>query len=51
MLRYLGELGIRPGAEISVRERAPFGGPLTIEVSGASHPIGSELAERMIISG
>ena len=51
MLRYLDELGIRPGAEITVRARAPFGGPLTIDHAGSEHAIGGELAERMIISG
>jgi len=50
MLRYLDEHGIRPGAGISVRERAPFGGPLTIEACGATLAIGPELAERMIVS-
>lgn len=50
MLRFLDERGIRPGAEITVRERTPFGGPLMIDVSGSEHAIGSELAERMIIS-
>ncbi len=49
MLRYLAERGIRPGATLEVRERQPFGGPLTIEVAGASHAIGGELAERMLV--
>jgi DtxR family transcriptional regulator, Mn-dependent transcriptional regulator len=49
MLRYLAERGIRPGAELEVRERQPFGGPLTIEVEGSSHTIGGELAERMLV--
>lgn len=51
MLRYLAERGIRPGAELEVRERQPFGGPLTIEVEGSSHTIGGELAERMLVGG
>ncbi len=50
MLRFLDERGIRPGAEITVRERTPFGGPLLIDVTGSEHAIGRELAERMIIS-
>jgi DtxR family Mn-dependent transcriptional regulator len=51
MLRYLAERGIRPGAALRVREREPFGGPLTIEVAGSSHTIGGELAERMLVDG
>ena len=49
MLRYLAKRGIRPGAKLEVRERQPFGGPLTIEVAGDSHAIGGELAERMLV--
>ena len=50
MLRYLAERGIRPGARLQVRERQPFGGPLTIEVDGAGHAIGGALAERMVVT-
>ena len=49
MLRYLAERGIRPGAKLEVRERQPFGGPLTVNVEGSSHAIGGELARRMLI--
>jgi DtxR family transcriptional regulator, Mn-dependent transcriptional regulator len=47
MLRYLAERGIRPGAKVRVTARQPFGGPLFIEVEGAEHSIGGELARRM----
>lgn len=50
MLRYLAEQGIRPGVEIAVKERQPFGGPLTVDAGGDSHAIGGRLAERMLIS-
>lgn len=43
-LRYLGELGLRPGAEVHVLERAPFNGPLLLSVAGERHSIGRELA-------
>jgi DtxR family Mn-dependent transcriptional regulator len=49
MLRYLAERGIRPGAELTVTDRQPFGGPLFIEVDGETYAIGGELAERMVI--
>ncbi len=51
MLRYLAERGIRPGASLVVRERQPFGGPLTVEVGGSRHAIGGKLAERMLVEG
>jgi DtxR family Mn-dependent transcriptional regulator len=47
MLRYLAGLGIRPGAEITVIGAEPFGGPLRVEVEGAEHALGSELAAKM----
>jgi DtxR family Mn-dependent transcriptional regulator len=50
MLRYLSDQGIRPGAELRVIERQPFGGPLFVEVEGARHAIGGELAQRMLIA-
>lgn len=50
MLRYLGERGIQPGIQIGVRAREPFGGPITVEVGGATHSLGGELIERMRVS-
>src|SRR5215203_4992428 len=43
-LRYLEELGIRPGVKIRVLEALPFDGPLRLEVSGIEHVIGRPLA-------
>ena len=43
-LRYLEELGIRPGVTIRVVEVLPFDGPLRLEVSGIKHVIGGPLA-------
>src|SRR6516164_7017864 len=49
LLRYLTSLALIPGARVRVVERAPFGGPLTLEASGAGEPqrhsIGQELAQ------
>jgi DtxR family transcriptional regulator, Mn-dependent transcriptional regulator len=47
MLRYLSERGIAPGAELELRGREPFGGPLTVRVEGADHPLGEQLARAM----
>jgi DtxR family Mn-dependent transcriptional regulator len=43
-LRYLGELGLYPGAPVMVMERMPFEGPLRIRVGHAEHIIGRPLA-------
>jgi DtxR family Mn-dependent transcriptional regulator len=31
-LRYLAELGVTPGADVRVVSRAPYGGPITLEI-------------------
>ena len=43
-LRYLDELGVRPGVTVEVGERDPFGGPLWIEVEGTRRALGLPLA-------
>lgn len=46
-LRYLGTLGLYPGAEVRVAERAPFEGPLTLDVAGRSRVLAHPLAVRI----
>lgn len=43
-LKYLNDLGLRTGVHFKLISRAPFNGPLQIEVNGQSHFIGHELA-------
>jgi DtxR family Mn-dependent transcriptional regulator len=50
LLRYLAELGLFPERRVTIVERAPFGGPLTVEVAGARHAIAVELAERIAVT-
>jgi DtxR family Mn-dependent transcriptional regulator len=50
MLRYLAGLGLTPGAEVRVMAVAPFLGPLTIEVGGATQVIGRNLAELILVA-
>ena len=50
ILRYLGEIGLRPGVEVRLVQRAPLGGPLTIDVGGARHAISLELARMVMVS-
>jgi DtxR family transcriptional regulator, Mn-dependent transcriptional regulator len=49
VIRYLGTLGLLPGVQVTLRERAPFGGPLLIYISGHNggqeHAVGPPLAE------
>lgn len=43
-LRYLASLGLKPGTLVTVLDRQPFGGPLTIETRGEIQVIGQALA-------
>lgn len=49
-LRYLGDLGLFPGATVQVVERLPFEGPIRISVNDVEHVIGRPLAAAVHIS-
>jgi DtxR family Mn-dependent transcriptional regulator len=49
MLRYLGELGIVPGAELVVLSKAPYEGPITLRVGPAQLSIGPVLASQVLV--
>ncbi len=52
LLRYLGELGIVPGASLTVTSQSPFEGPLHIRVGGApapSHALGREVTSQVFV--
>ena len=51
MLRYMASLGLRPGAVVRVRKRAPFNGPLLIHVEpGEDQPLGQEVAQNIYVT-
>jgi DtxR family Mn-dependent transcriptional regulator len=43
-LRLLTRLGLRIGAELTVVDKQPLNGPLTVDVGGQRHSVGRELA-------
>jgi len=43
-LAYLGELGLKPGRRFTLMTRAPFNGPLQLQLDGETRMIGHELA-------
>lgn len=53
-LRYLALLGLFPGTRVRLRERAPYGGPLRIEVRGSTgiseHTLGPDLAAEILVA-
>jgi DtxR family Mn-dependent transcriptional regulator len=48
-LRYLAEVGLKPGAAVTVLARAPFDGPIELKVSGKRVSIGASAAGRVFI--
>lgn len=50
ILRYLGEIGLRPSVAVEVIEKAPLGGPITVDVGGARHAISLELARMVMVA-
>ena len=49
LLGYIGELGLKPGTEVEVVEVAPFDGPLTVTISGATTAISREVGRRVTV--
>lgn len=54
VLRYLTQLDLMPGCTIKLVEKAPFSGPVTLDVSGNDVPqstkiLGSELADQLFV--
>jgi DtxR family transcriptional regulator, Mn-dependent transcriptional regulator len=49
-LRYLGSLGLYPNVQITLLERAPFDGPLLIDVDGAHHALAHEMAKFLVVT-
>ena len=50
MLRHLAERGIVPGVTLTLIERQPFGGPLSVKVAGEAHHLGGQLAAAMRVA-
>jgi DtxR family Mn-dependent transcriptional regulator len=48
-LRYLDELGVRPGATVQVVAKAPFEGPITVRVGAVDHVVGTTAAEQVFV--
>jgi DtxR family transcriptional regulator, Mn-dependent transcriptional regulator len=49
LLRYLAELGVVPDESVVVVSRAPFEGPVTVEVGGRKHALSPKLARRILV--
>jgi DtxR family transcriptional regulator, Mn-dependent transcriptional regulator len=49
IVRFLDELGVRPGVHVVVREKHPFDGPLVLKVEGQDRTLGERIARRIYI--
>ncbi len=47
-LRYLGSVGLRPGATVTVLEHQPFEGPITLRVGEQERVIGYDLGQALL---
>lgn len=50
LLRYLTTIGLTPGAEFTVVEKAPFDGPITLRIGRAKHAIGDTIANQIMVA-
>ena len=51
-LRFLEQAGLKPGVRVTLRDRQPFRGPLTLRIGTTDQVIGQELAEQILcVSG
>lgn len=49
LLQYLASLGLLPDAHVSIKEIAPFRGPLLVRVAGAQYALGQEVASKIMV--
>ncbi len=49
ILQYLAELGLTLGADVMVAARAPFDGPITLDVGGVQRVVGPTLATQVLV--
>jgi DtxR family Mn-dependent transcriptional regulator len=47
LLRYLAEIALQPGVEVTVLDRAPFDGPITLQLGDKQSVVGSQLARQV----
>jgi DtxR family transcriptional regulator, Mn-dependent transcriptional regulator len=49
VVEFLATLGLRPGVEVEVREKHPFGGPLVLRVAGKDRTVGEKVANQIFV--
>jgi DtxR family transcriptional regulator, Mn-dependent transcriptional regulator len=49
VVEFLDTLGLRPGVQVEVREKHPFGGPVVLRVAGKDRTIGEKVANQIFV--
>lgn len=49
LLRYLVTLDLVPGVRVTIEDRAPFDGPITVNVEGTSRVVGHKVAKAVLV--
>ncbi len=49
VIAFLDTLGLRPGVQVEVREKHPFGGPLVLHVEGMDRTVGERIARQIYV--
>ncbi|MEP6780447.1 MAG: metal-dependent transcriptional regulator, partial [Gemmatimonadaceae bacterium] len=49
LLRYLADIALQPGTEVTVTNRAPFDGPITLRVGKKELIVGAPLASQVLV--
>src|SRR3981081_2698967 len=49
IVAFLDTLGLRPGAQVEVREKHPFDGPLVVRVDGTDRTVGDKVARQIFV--
>jgi DtxR family Mn-dependent transcriptional regulator len=49
LLRYLAEIALQPGAEVTMVARAPFDGPITLRIGTTEPVVGPNLAAQVLV--
>ncbi|HEX7442724.1 MAG TPA: metal-dependent transcriptional regulator [Acidimicrobiales bacterium] len=49
VVRFLDELGVRPGVRVEVLEKHPFDGPLVLRVDGEDRTLGERVARQIFV--
>ena len=49
LLRYLADIALQPGVEVTVLARAPFDGPLTLKLGATEAIVGATLASQVLV--